>query len=84
MPAPDILHFLHVQDFLRDWVASQPETSETELLRWMGERVELSREQVRNLIYEEGHIIQPDAIPRFAARCRQAVRRAGGAGWDRL
>lgn len=66
MSAPEITRFLHLRDYLRRWVAARPELSETQVFRWMGERVGLSREQVRNLIYEDGHVIQPDAIPAFA------------------
>lgn len=66
MPTPDILHFLHVTEFMRAWVATHAEMSETRLLRWMGEQVGLSREQMRNLIYEPGHVVQPKTMPAFA------------------
>lgn len=65
MPNPDIMDSLHAVEFMRRWVAAHPEIRKNRLLRWMGSQVGLSLEQVRNLIYKEGHPIQPESIPGF-------------------
>lgn len=65
MPSPDILESLHAVEFMRRWVAAHPEIRKSRLLRWMGSQVGLTLEQMRNLIYKEGHPIQPETIPGF-------------------
>lgn len=66
MPPPDILHFLNTSDFMRRWVEVHPGMNRTRLLRWMGEQVGLSREQMWALIYGDGARIQADAVAQFA------------------
>ena len=66
MPAPDILQFLNTSDFMRRWVEVHPDLNRTRLLRWMGEQVGLSREQMLALIYGDGARIQTEAVALFA------------------